>query len=129
VTGFDEVKRMTHDEVRKLPDDELNAKVWLAVRDPSERRRMCMFFTPPEYTRNFNELYEAEKALSPEQYSKYVELILRFADPLSPELEEAVRKHSGPDHASVGCAIALRATSRQRTEALAMALREGGAQA
>jgi hypothetical protein len=114
---------MTYDEVRKLPDDVLDAKVWLAVRDPSEKRRMCMFFTPPEYAKNFNELYEAEQALSPERYAQYVEALLRLADPLPPEMEEALRRRFGPDHASAGCAVVLRATSRQRAEALAMALR------
>jgi hypothetical protein len=117
---------MTYDEIRELPNDVLDAKLWLALRDPSERRMMCMFFTPPEYTKNFNELYEAEKNLSPEQYSKYVKLLLRFADPLSPELKETLQKNSdSPQEASseIGCAVALRATSRQRAEALSAVLR------
>ncbi|MDR1977834.1 MAG: hypothetical protein LBQ42_03780 [Synergistaceae bacterium] len=117
---------MTRDEIRKLPNDALEAKIWLALRDPSERRMMCMFFTPPEYTKNFNELYEAEKALSPEQYAKYANLLLRFADPLSSELKEALQKN--PDSAQdtspeIGCAMALRATARQRAEALTAVLR------
>jgi hypothetical protein len=117
---------MTYDEIREMPNDALEAKLWLALRDPSERRMMCMFFTPPEYTKNFNELYEAEKNLSPEQYSKYVKLLLHFADPLSPELKETLEKNSGsPQEMSseIGCALALRATSRQRAEALSAVLR------
>jgi hypothetical protein len=117
---------MTYDELHELSNDALDAKLWLALRDPSERRMMCMYFTPPEYTKNFNELYEAEKALSPEQYSKYVKLLLRFAGPLAPELEETLQNNSDSAQetsSEIGCAIALRATSRQRAEALSAVLR------
>jgi hypothetical protein len=115
---------MTYNEVQKLPNDVLESKIWLALRDPFERRRMCMFFTPPEYTKNFNELYEAEKNLSPEQYSKYVEILLHLAEPLSPEFKEVMQKHFGSDQSTpIGCALALRATSRQRAEALTLVLR------
>ncbi|MDR2178672.1 MAG: hypothetical protein LBP21_00050 [Synergistaceae bacterium] len=114
-----------YEEIRKLPNDVLDAKIWLALRDPSERRMMCMFFTPPEYTKNFNELYEAEKALSPEQYSQYVKLLLGFASPLPTDLEETLGENPDPP-VSIGCAIALRATARQRAEALATVLRGDG---
>jgi hypothetical protein len=80
--------------------------------------------TPPRYTKNFNDLYEAEKKLSAAQYSKYVSLLLNLAEPLAPEMKEALRQRSEADEtALIACATILQATSRQRTEALTMALR------
>ena len=52
---------------------------------------------------------------------------LQVAGTLLPEMEEAMRKRSGSDRGLIDCAAALRATSRQRTEALALALRGNGA--
>ncbi|MDR1622260.1 MAG: hypothetical protein LBS00_07790 [Synergistaceae bacterium] len=117
---------MTYDEIRKLPNDVLQSKVWLALREPfgSIACCCCVFATPPEYTKNFNELYEAEKKLSAEQYSKYVSLLLNVVEPLAPEMEEAMRQRSEADAtALIACAAILRATARQRTEALTMTLR------
>ena len=115
-----------YDGIRTLPNDVLESKIWLALRDPSERRMACcMFFTPPEYAKNFNELYEAEKKLSAEQYLRYVSLLLNLVNPLAPEMEEALRQQPESDKAALAaCAAILRATARQRAEALTMALRK-----